>query len=34
MSMSNLSSLDTGRMYQIFIYVPNTKKKQPQIKIL
>lgn len=34
MSMSNLAFLDTGRMYKIFIYVPNTKKKQPQIRIL
>lgn len=26
LSMKNLSFLDNGRMYQIFIYVPNIKK--------
>lgn len=34
MSMSNLSFSDNGRMYQIFIYVPNIKKKKIKIKTL
>lgn len=33
MSMSNLSFLDNGTKYQIFIYVPNIKKKK-KIKTL
>lgn len=33
-SMSNLSFLDNGRMYQIFIYVPNIKNKKIKINNL